>query len=403
MTDVIVIGGGPSGLFAAYNAAVNGNSVLLFEKNDRCGKKLNITGKGRCNVTNNCGREEFLQNVIANPKFLMGAISRFSTADTMDFFESMGVPLKTERGNRVFPQSDRAQDITNALVSACEMMAVDIIHKKVTALIINDGKIKGVRCGKEEFSANSVIIACGGASYPKTGSDGSGHRLAESAGHTITKIRPSLVPLVSKDKICVECMGLSLKNVGISFKKNGKTLYYEQGEMMFSHFGVTGPVILSASSYLKGEFPYEMYIDFKPALDEKTLDKRLLRDFTENCNKELKNGFSALLPSKLIEPFIKMTGIPPETRLNSLTKEQRGKILTLMKAMPVKIAGTRSIDEAIVTGGGVDCAEINPKTMESKIVSGLYFVGEVIDVDAYTGGFNLQIAFSTAFVAGNSI
>ena len=403
MTDVIIIGGGPAGLFAAYNAAVNGKSVVLFEKNDRCGRKLNITGKGRCNVTNNCHREEFLQNVIANPKFLMGAISRFSTADTMDFFESMGVPLKTERGNRVFPQSDRAQDITDALVNSCVMMGVEIKRKNVTSLIADDGKIKGVCCGKEEFFAPSVIIACGGASYPKTGSDGSGHKLAKSVGHTITKIRPSLVPLVSKDRICAECMGLSLKNVGVSFKKGGKTLYYEQGEMMFAHFGVTGPVILSASSYLKNEFPYEMYIDLKPALDEKTLDKRLLRDFTENQNKELKNGFSALLPSKLIEPFVRSTGIPPETRLNSLTKEQRSKILSLMKALPVKIIGTRPIDEAIVTGGGVDCAEINPKTMESKIISGLYFAGEVMDVDAYTGGFNLQIAFSTAFVAGNSV
>lgn len=403
MTDAIVIGGGPAGLFSAYNAAVNGNSVVLFEKNDRCGRKLNITGKGRCNVTNNCNRDEFLANVIANPKFLMGAISRFSTQDTMDFFESMGVPLKTERGNRVFPQSDKAQDITNALVSACEMMGVEIKKKNVTGLITENQEIKGVCCGNAKYLAKSVIVACGGASYPKTGSDGSGHKLAKSVGHSITKIRPSLVPLVSKDKICVQCMGLSLKNVGVSFKKDGKTLYYEQGEMMFTHFGVTGPIILSASSYLCGQFPYEMYIDFKPALDEKTLDKRLLRDFAENCNKELKNGFSALLPSKLIEPFIELTGISPETRLNSLTKEQRGKILQLMKALPIKIVGTRPIDEAIVTGGGVDCNEINPKTMESKIIKGLYFAGEVMDVDAYTGGFNLQIAFSTAYIAGNSV
>lgn len=403
MVDVIVIGGGPAGLFAAYNASVNGNSVLLFEKNDRCGKKLNITGKGRCNVTNACDREEFLQNVIANPRFLMSAISRFSTSDTMDFFESLGVPLKVERGNRVFPQSDKAQDITNALIGAVKDMGVEIKRRNVTSLIITDGKINGVRCGKEEFFANSVVIACGGASYPRTGSDGSGHRLAESAGHTITAIRPSLVPLVSKDKLCRDCMGLSLKNVGISFYKNGKKLYYEQGEMMFTHFGVTGPVILSASSYLKNDFPYEMFIDLKPALDEKTLDKRLLRDFADNQNKELKNAFSALLPSKLISPFIALTGISPETRLNSLTKEQRAKILSLLKALPVSIVGTRPIDEAIVTGGGVDCKEIDPKTMQSKIVSGLYFAGEVMDVDAYTGGFNLQIAFSTAFVAGNSI
>ena len=402
MIDVIVIGGGPAGLFAAYHAALNGNSVVLFEKNDRCGRKLNITGKGRCNLTNDCNREEFLQNVVANPRFLMGAVSRFSTRDTMDFFEALGVPLKVERGNRVFPQSDKAQDITDALVSAVKMMGVEIKHKRVSALVVKDGKIGGVRCGKEEFSSRSVIIACGGASYPRTGSDGSGHRLAESVGHVITAIRPSLVPLVSKDRICSEAMGLSLKNVGVSFFKNGKQIYYEQGEMMFTHFGVTGPVILSASSHLDGNFPVDMFIDMKPALDEKTLDKRLLRDFTENQNKELKNGFSALLPSKLIAPFIKMTGIDPETRLNSLTKEQRGKILSLMKALPVKIIGTRPIDEAIVTGGGVDCREVDPKTMESKLISGLYFAGEVLDLDAYTGGFNLQIAFSTGFAAGTA-
>ncbi len=402
MTDVIIVGGGPAGLFAAYHAAINGNSVTLFERNDRCGRKLNITGKGRCNLTNDCDREEFLQNVIANPRFLMGAISRFSTEDTKAFFQALGVPLKTERGNRVFPQSDKASDITDALVNAVKTVGVEIIHRKVSSLVISDGKISGVRCGKDEFLSKSVIIACGGASYPRTGSDGSGHRLAESAGHTITTIRPSLVPLVSKDKVCAECMGLSLKNVGVSFYKDGKKIYYEQGEMMFTHFGVTGPVILSASSHLKGGFPFEMFIDLKPALDEKTLDKRLLRDFSENQNKELKNGFSALLPSKLIDPFIRLSGIAPETRLNSLTKEQRGKILSLMKALPVKIVGTRPIDEAIVTGGGVDCKEIDPKTMESKLVSGLYFAGEVMDLDAYTGGFNLQIAFSTGYVAGSS-
>lgn len=402
MIDVIVVGGGPAGLFAAYNAAKNGRNVLLLEKNDRCGRKLDITGKGRCNVTNMCDREEFLANVIANPRFLMSAISRFSPEDTCSFFEGEGVPLKAERGNRVFPQSDKAHDITEALINACKREGVEIKRRNVTSLLVSDGEIKGVRCGKEDINASSVILACGGSSYPRTGSDGSGHKLAESVGHTITEIRPSLVPLVSKDKLCRDCMGLSLKNVGISFRSNGKILYDEQGEMMFTHFGVTGPVILSASSYLKNEFPYEMFIDLKPALDEKTLDKRLLRDFTENRNRELKNGFSALLPQKLIEPFVRLTEISPETRLNSLTKEQRAKILSLMKALPVKIVGTRPIDEAIVTGGGVDCREIDPKTMRSKIIKGLYFAGEIMDVDAYTGGFNLQIAFSTAFVAGNS-
>lgn len=400
MYDCIVIGGGPAGLFAAYNAAINGNSVLLLEKNDRCGRKLDITGKGRCNVTNACTREEFLNNVIANPRFLMSAISRFDSEDTVAFFEAMGVPTKVERGNRVFPQSDKAHDITQALIDACNNAGVTINRKKVTGLLVADKKIKGVRCGRDEIESGAVIIACGGASYPKTGSDGSGHRLAESVGHTITKIRPSLVPLTSNDIICRECMGLSLKNVGISFlDKNCKTVYKDQGEMMFTHFGVTGPCILSASAHLQNSYPCTLIIDLKPALDVKTLDKRLLRDFSEIPNRALKNAFSALLPSKLIDPFIELTGIPPETKLNSLTKEQRSAIVSLMKALPVKINGTRPIDEAIVTGGGVECREIDPKTMQSKLICGLYFAGEVMDVDAYTGGFNLQIAFSTAYTA----
>ena len=402
--DCIVVGGGPAGLFAAYNAAIGGNRVLLLEKNDRCGKKLDITGKGRCNVTNACNNEEFLNNVIANPRFLMSALSRFDTESTVAFFESWGVATKVERGNRVFPESDNAHDITKALVTAAETVGVEIKRKRVTALLVENQKIKGVRCGSEEIFASSVIIACGGASYPKTGSDGSGHRLAESVGHKITEIRPSLVPLVSPDKLCRDCMGLSLRNVGLAFFGNGKKpIYKEQGEMMFTHFGLTGPVILSASAHLQGQYPCTVFIDLKPALDEKTLDKRLLRDFAEIPNKELKNAFSALMPSKLIEPFIALTGIDPETRINALTKEQRAKILSLMKAIPVRINGTRPIDEAIVTGGGVDCKEIDPKTMQSKLVSGLYFAGEVMDVDAYTGGFNLQIAFSTGFVAGSSV
>jgi predicted Rossmann fold flavoprotein len=402
--DCIVVGGGPAGLFAAYNAAIGGNRVLLLEKNDRCGKKLDITGKGRCNVTNACNNEEFLNNVIANPRFLMSALSRFNTEDTVAFFESLGVKTKVERGNRVFPESDNAHDITKALVDAAITVGVEIKRKRVSAILTENGKIKGVRCQSEEILASNVIIACGGASYPKTGSDGSGHRLAESVGHKITEIRPSLVPLTSPDKLCRDCMGLSLRNVGLTFYGNGKKpIYKEQGEMMFTHFGLTGPVILSASAHLQGQYPCVVYIDLKPALDEKTLDKRLLRDFSEIPNKELKNAFSALMPSKLIEPFIALTGIDPETRINALTKEQRAKILSLMKAMPVRVNGTRPIDEAIVTGGGVDCREIDPKTMQSKLIAGLYFAGEVMDVDAYTGGFNLQIAFSTAYVAGNSI
>ncbi|MBQ0109624.1 MAG: NAD(P)/FAD-dependent oxidoreductase, partial [Clostridiales bacterium] len=400
--DVIVVGGGPAGLFAAFNSASRGLDTLLIEKNDRCGKKLDITGKGRCNVTNYCDRDTFLANVPTNPRFLFAAFSAFPPESVIDFFESRGVKTKVERGNRVFPESDRAHDITSALVSACKDAGVAFKNANVSSVVAEDGKIKGVRCGKAEIYAKNVILSCGGASYPRTGSDGSGHKLAISLGHTVTPIRPSLVPLTSTDKLCRDCMGLSLKNVGIKFTdKNGKTLYEEQGEMMFTHFGLTGPVILSASAYIRGNYPCVCHIDLKPALDEKTLDKRLLRDFSENANKALKNGFSALLPSKLIMPSIRTAGVDPELKLNSLTKEQRAKILSLLKDLTVKITGTRPIDEAIVTGGGVSVKEIDPKTMESKIVKGLYFAGEIIDVDAYTGGFNLQIAFSTGYIAGN--
>lgn len=402
--DVIVVGGGPAGLFAAFNSASRGLDTLLIEKNDRCGKKLDITGKGRCNITNYCDRDTFLANVPTNPRFLFAAFSAFPPESVIDFFESRGVKTKVERGNRVFPESDRAHDITSALVSACKDAGVAFKNANVSSVVAEDGKIKGVRCGKAEIYAKNVILSCGGASYPRTGSDGSGHKLAISLGHTVTPIRPSLVPLTSTDKLCRDCMGLSLKNVGIKFTdKNGKTLYEEQGEMMFTHFGLTGPVILSASAYIRGNYPCVCHIDLKPALDEKTLDKRLLRDFSENANKAVKNGFSALLPSKLIMPFIRTAGVDPELKLNSLTKEQRAKILSLLKDLTVKITGTRPIDEAIVTGGGVSVKEIDPKTMESKIVKGLYFAGEIIDVDAYTGGFNLQIAFSTGYIAGNSV
>jgi len=402
MYDVAVVGGGAAGLFAALHSAWSGKSTVLFEKNDRCGKKLDITGKGRCNMTNMCGREEFLENVPTNPRFLIGAISRFGPEDTVALIESLGVPTKVERGSRVFPQSDKAHDVTYALVKACEDAGVEIRYgANVTSLAIENGEIKGVTCGNAFIPSRRVILAAGGASYPRTGSDGSGYRLAKAAGHTVTAIRPSLVPLTSDDSLCRECMGLSLRNVGIEFRdKNGKTLYREQGEMMFTHFGVTGPVILSASSHIGADgFPCTLYMDLKPALDEKTLDKRLLRDFSEGTNRELKNSFGALLPQKLIAPFIKRSGIDAQTKLNSLTREQRAALVTLLKALPAEITGTRPIDEAIITSGGVSVKEIDPSNMESKLVKGLRFAGEIIDVDAYTGGFNLQIAFSTAYSA----
>ena len=398
--DVITVGGGAAGLFAAAQCARSGKNTALFERNAECGKKLDITGKGRCNLTNDCGRDEFLANVPVNPRFLTGAITRFSPRDTVEFFESLGVKTKVERGRRVFPQSDRAHDITQALVDECRRRGVKFIRGKVTSVRAENGKVEGVVCGGVFYAARTVILCTGGASYPRTGSDGNGYALASSLGHTVTKIRPSLVPLVSGDKLCRDSMGLSLKNVGVSlFSKSGKELFSEQGEMLFTHFGVSGPCVLSASAYAGGNFPCTLKIDLKPALDEKTLDRRILRDFGEKSNRELKNALGGLLPQKLISPFIERSGIDPRTPVNSVTKEQRAKLVSLFKSLEINISGTRPIAEAIITSGGVSVKEIDPRTMESKLVKGLRFAGEIIDVDAYTGGYNLQIAFSTAYVA----
>lgn len=403
--DCIIIGGGPAGMMAAITAAGYGKSVLLLEKGKRCGFKLSITGKGRCNVTNNCTREEFFENIPTNPKFLFSAYSRFSSQDCMDFFERLGVPLKTERGNRVFPVSDKAEDIVAALVQACRDYGVDTVFKRAEEIIIEDGAVKGVKCfGGTVYHADSVLIACGGASYPKTGSDGDGYRLAEKAGHSITEIRPSLIPIVSDDEYCSEMMGLSLKNCTLTLKdmQNGKTVYTEMGEMLFTHFGVSGPIVLSASSHIpkieKGR--YKIFIDLKPALDEKKLDERILRDFGEIPNRIFANSLSKLLPAKMIPVVVKLSGIDGQKQVNAVTKQERTALVTLLKAFPVSVDGFRPISEAIVTGGGVNTSEVSPKTMESKIVKGLYFAGEVLDLDAYTGGFNLQIAFSTGYCAG---
>lgn len=398
--DVIIVGGGAAGLFAAVQCARGGRNTALFERNSECGKKLDITGKGRCNLTNDCPREEFLANVPTNPRFLTGAISRFSPADTVEFFESLGVPTKVERGKRVFPQSDRAHDVTKALADECRRLGVRFIHGFVTSVRAENGEVKGVVCGGAFYSAQTVILCTGGASYPRTGSDGNGYKLAAALGHTVTDIRPSLVPLVSGDKLCRDCMGLSLKNVGVSlFSREGKKLFSEQGEMLFTHFGVSGPCVLSASAYTGGRFPCALKIDLKPALDEKTLDKRVLRDFAERSNRELKNALDGLLPQKLIAPFVARSGIDPRIPVNSVTREQRAKLVSLFKSLEINISGARPIAEAIITSGGVSVKEIDAKTMESKLVKGLRFAGEIIDVDAYTGGFNLQIAFSTAYAA----
>ncbi len=403
MKKVFVIGGGAAGLMAAYFAACSGAEVTLFERNRFCGKKLNITGKGRCNLTNNSPVHEFMENVVGNPKFLYKALYAFAPEDTMALFEAFGVELKTERGNRVFPQSDRAADITNALVSACKDAGVKLVYKRVTGIDTADGAVVGLRCDGVKLECDACILATGGLSYPTTGSDGDGHRFAKQLGHGVVTPKPSLVPLVAEGDMCKRLMGLSLKNVRVDFTaENGKALYSEQGEMLFTHFGISGPVVLSASARLGDFKKVKVTIDLKPALDEETLDKRLLRDFESNINRDFANSLGALLPSKLVPIIVEKSGIAPHKKINSVTKEERKRLVALLKGLSFNIIGTRPIAEAIVTRGGVDVKEINPSTMESKKLRGLYFAGELMDVDAYTGGYNLQIAFSTGRLAGVS-
>ena len=386
---------------AAVQAARFGRSVLLFEKNENIGRKLRITGKGRCNVTNDSPAEEHLRNIPVNPRFMYSAFSMFGAEETKSFFEELGVPLKTERGNRVFPVSDNAEDIVAAFGRELKRLGVKIIHRRVSSLIIEDGACAGVKAGGEEFRSGSVLIACGGKSYPNTGSTGDGYTLAESAGHTVTELKPSLVPLVSPDKYCAEMMGLSLRNVTLSLYDGDKRTFSELGEMLFTHFGVSGPLVLSASSHIRDmeSGRYRLVIDLKPGLTPEQLDARIQRDFAENLNRDFINGIRKLLPAKLIPVIVRLSGIAPEQKVNGITREQRRRLGELIKAFPVRISGFRPIDEAIVTSGGVSVKEIDPRTMESKLCPGLYFAGEVIDVDAYTGGFNLQIAFSTAYAA----
>ncbi len=412
--DCIVIGGGAAGLLAAFTAAERGRRVLILEKGDRCGRKLAITGKGRCNVTNNCSREDFFENIPTNPRFLYSAYSRFDCRDCMEFFESRGIPLKTERGNRVFPVSDKAEDIVHALEKACRDAGVTVLYKRrADKILTEDGSVTGVQsgyrnaCGDEIFRAESVLIATGGKSYPGTGSEGDGYRLAEELGHTVVPVKPSLVPLTAEEGYCAEMMGLSLKNVGLSLTdtKSGKTLFKEQGEMLFTHFGVSGPMVLSASSRIREmeRGRYKLHIDMKPALDEAALDKRLLRDFSEIPNRLFGNSLSKLLPAKMIPIVVRLSGINGEKQVNGVTKEERTALVKLLKSFPVTVRGFRPISEAIITSGGVDVKEVSPKTMESKLVRGLFFAGEVLDVDGYTGGFNLQIAFCTAKTVGDNM
>lgn len=401
--EVIIIGGGASGAFASIISARMGRKVILFEKNERIGRKLRITGKGRCNLTNNCTNDELMNNIPVNPRFLYSAFSSFSPQDTMDFFESLGVPLKTERGRRVFPVSDNANDIADALEKEMKKCGVKIIHETVRHILTDDNICTGVITSSgKEYNAESVLIATGGKSYPATGSTGDGYTLANELGHTVTNICPSLVPLVIKEKCCSEMMGLSLRNVCLSLFDYDKCIFSEQGEMLFTHFGVSGPLVLSASSHIRDmkSGRYRISIDMKPALNEQQLDKRIQRDFIENQNRDFINAVRNLLPAKMIPVAVRLSGIPADKKANSITKEERHKFAEIIKNFILNVENFRPVEEAIITNGGIPVREINPKTMESRLVSGLFFAGEVIDVDAYTGGFNLQIAFSTAYSAG---
>ena len=402
--NIVVIGGGAAGLMAAGTAAEQGARVLLFETNPKVGRKLAITGKGRCNVTNNCDVPALLANIPVNPRFLYSAFGRWPSADTMAFFERLGVPLKTERGNRVFPVSDKATDVVDALWNWVRARGVRLIHESVAAVLSDGERVTGVTAGGRDYPADRVILCTGGASYPATGSTGDGYRFARAFGHTIVPPRPSLIPLVEAGDTCAALMGLSLRNVQVAVFENNKKIYSEFGEMLFTHFGVSGPLILSASAHMRhfGSKDYRIEIDLKPALDEKTLDKRLLADFEKHKNSDFINALGELLPRKLIPVVIEKAGIDPRAKVHSITREQRQSLLRTLKGFPVAISGARPIEEAIVTTGGVSVREVNPKTMESKKLAGLYLAGELLDVDAYTGGFNLQIAWATGRLAGAS-
>ena len=400
--EIVVVGGGAAGMMAAISAAEKGAHVTLLEPNERLGKKLNITGKGRCNVTNDAGLEELLANTPKNGKFLYSAFSRFDGRDAKAFFEGLGVPLKTERGNRVFPVSDRAFDISGALERRLKALKVVLRRDRAVSLDIRDGVVCGVRGEKGTYPANAVILATGGVSYPTTGSTGEGHRMAAEAGHTVTPLQGSLVPLREQGHDCARMQGLSLRNVGLTVFENDKKIYSDFGEMLFTHFGLSGPLILSASSHMRRfeKKSYRIEIDLKPALDEQQLDKRLLSDFAKYANSDFCNALDDLLPQKLIPVVVERSGIPPHQKVHEITREQRKELLRILKHFSVAIAGPCPVTDAIVTSGGVKVGEIDPKTMESKIVKGLYFAGELIDVDAYTGGFNLQIAWATGRAAG---
>lgn len=409
MRKIAIIGAGAAGMSAAVFAAGFGSRVTVFERNALLGKKLGITGKGRCNLTNDCSPDEFMRNITTNGKFLFSAIRRFDSAETKNFFENtLGIPLKTERGNRVFPVSDKATDIVLALKNEMRRLGVTVMNERVTDITVaeKDGEkyISGIITEKRHFTDfDCVILATGGASYPLTGSTGDGYAFAKKVGHTVTTLTPSLVGLCSDDRACAKMQGLALKNVGVTVTDNakGKVIYRDFGELLFTHFGISGPTVLSASAHTRPmtRGAFTVSIDLKPALDETKLDKRIMSDFEKYKNKDLSNALCDLLPSKMIPVIIEKCGIFPSLKVNSVTKEQRRALLTALKHFDIVISGFRPIEEAIVTSGGVATAEIEPSAMHSRLCKNLYFAGEIIDVDAYTGGFNLQIAFSTAYTA----
>ena len=403
--SLIVVGGGAAGMMAAITAARMGQPVKLLERNAKVGRKLYITGKGRCNLTNHCSVPEVLAATPCNGRFLYSALTRMPPNAVEKFFSDLGVKLKVERGNRVFPESDKAADIIDALFFELRRLKVPVLQTRVTDVVVEDGYVVGVETDSGRIDCKAVILATGGCSYPLTGSTGDGHRMAEKLGHTVVTPKPSLVPLESPDPCCGEMQGLALKNVTLTVKnQKKKVVYQEQGEMLFTHFGLSGPLILSASAHMR-DFDKNIftgYIDLKPALDEQTLDARLVRETSNNANKDMANLLGALLPRAMISVMLEKAGIPGERKAHDLTKRERHRLLELFKAFPVTISGPRPIEDAIVTSGGVKVGEVDPKTMASKKVEGLYFAGELLDVDAYTGGFNLQIAWATGRAAGES-
>lgn len=409
-STVIVVGGGAAGLMAAGMAARRGLQVTIIDKNLRMARKVMITGKGRCNITNNCSIDEFIEHIPENGRFLYSSLSSFSPQKMMNFLEEEGLPIKTERGSRVFPVSDKAMDVVDTLVSFVNKVGCRFHRGRVVKLIISDNKCQGVVLESgEKLAADAVVVCTGGMSYPLTGSTGDGYILAEQAGHTLIAARPSLVPLTASDFWCAEVQGLSLKNCALKVIDNKNTkhkaVYEDFGEMLFTHFGVSGPMILSASAHMREmeSDRYQLLIDLKPALTSEQLDARILRDFEKYINRDFANSLGGLLPHTLCPVIVKLSEIPPDIKCNAVTKEQRRRLGALIKSLSVHIDGFRPIEEAIVTSGGVKVSEINSRTMESKLVKGLYFAGEVLDVDGYTGGFNLQIAFSTGTAAGNHV